>query len=401
MFSKEQFDIITRKLFECEDTIDKPQISGENLSSSTSEILSLKSQIEDLAKSFAGLTLNGESDGNVSKFISDKLSELASNLEELNENIQNGIQQGFTYNSELIEEKSSALLSVIKELRHASTDNIELFERLTVTDNKLIDIKQELELVNTDVTSGMNSISSSLLEKLEEIKSILQNSCAPQRNDELKDLVQKIKELKDGSQDSNADDTYENIIKKLDDTHNSIRDFVLGDIDSVIIKVDNLREYITDKIESIVPPNPKEMKELNKFVSQIADFKKNNTDFFSKMETTINENIDSSREEIKSMLSVALNNKEILSAIENLKEIFTSRIEDLDIQDLDDSDEPEIVEENSEYFQKISDSIKSDFNKFADQIDELSGQNADIENILNSINDKIDDLKVLKNEDQL
>ena len=400
VFSKEQFDIITRKLFECEDTIDKPQISGENLSSSTSEILSLKSQIEDLAKSFAGLTLNGESDGNVSKFISDKLSELASNLEELNENIQNGIQQGFTYNSELIEEKSSALLSVIKELRHASTDNIELFERLTVTDNKLIDIKQELELVNTDVTSGMNSISSSLLEKLEEIKSILQNSSAPQSNDELKDLVQKIKELKDGSQDSNADDTYENIIKKLDDTHNSIRDFVLGDIDSVIIKVDNLREYITDKIESIVPPNPKEMKELNKFVSQIADFKKNNTDFFSKMETTINENIDSSREEIKSMLSVALNNKEILSAIENLKEIFTSRIEDLDIQDLDDSDEPEIVEENSEYFQKISDSIKSDFNKFADQIDELSGQNADIENILNSINDKIDDLKVLKNEDQ-
>lgn len=399
-FNEEGFNRITGKLEEYASVLSEKRDMDDLLSSSVGEIASIKEQIQLLGQSFEGLKTHSSLEEEVKIFVSSKLEELEHNFEELSDNIKNGIQQGFTYNSELIEEKTAVLLTLIRELRHASTDNIELFKRLTVTDNKLMDIKQELELINTDVTSGLNSKVNDILDGLESVKEVFQQTVNKANNtDELKSILNEIhsfvKNAKITNEDSdsenaaivNYDALYSDILKKIDDRDNKIRDFILTDIDSVIIKVDNIKEYITNKLDSIVPPNPEEMKELNSFVSQILDFKKDNKEYLKEVETSINENINSHHEELKSILNIALNNKEILEAIEELKEKFNAYFNG--------TDDLEIVESDGENLSSTIDDIaeiRSEFNKFTAIIENLSGQNTDIEYILNNLSDKIGDI---------
>ncbi len=392
-------ELILNKLDDCEKSAVNKKDFNEDKKSFIEEILSLKDITQELGNAFKDANIENN---NISKFISDKILELSSNILDLADYVQSGFQQGFAYNAELIEEKTSALLEVIKDLRHASTENIKLFEILTVTDSKLMDVKQELELLSTDVIGSMNAVSSSILKNLEEVKSYLKEISLPQINEDIQSVLSEIRShLQDKKQDgeNNFDEIYNEISNKLEENKNNIRDFVLSDIDSVIIKVDNIKDYLTDKLDSIVPPNPQEMKELNKFVSQISDFKKQNEELLKEFSSSINDNIDAKHDEIKSILTVALNNNEIIKAIKELKKCFKSRINDFkesEMQVSDDGDEPVIVEEDNIFAenQDIINDLKYDFDRISSQIENLSGQNTDIEYILNNIGEKIDNIRV-------
>ncbi len=386
---------------------------SENIKSSLREFTEIKKQIEELGKTFKNINTNNISEANIKQFILSKMHEVCSDIERINTNLNDtseNIKQGFLYSTQLFEQKYNILLDLIKELRHASTDNIELFERLTVADNKLMDFKQEIDLVNTDITNILNSKTEEIIETIKSIKETVKEApvSVQTENDNFKSILEEIHNLskkislinQDGEYSVNIenngnyfDDLYEDISQKLDDTKDNIRDFILGDIDSVIIKVDNIKDYLTDKLESIVPPNPEEMKELNQFVSQIADFKQENEAYLKRIENSINEKHD----ELKSMLTVALNNKEILNAIKNLKEYFNSKINDFEI-----TEDDNIFEEEDSQFennQEVVTDLKENFGRIANQIDSLSGQNSDIEYILNNIYDKIDSIKLDNNSD--
>ena len=394
--------------------------------SSISDIEEIKNQLQELGKSFVEIKSTSEKD--VSQFVANKLDELGSNLNTLTENIETGLQSGFSYNSELIEEKTAALLEFIKELRHASTNNIELYERLTVTDNKLMDFQQELELINTDVLSGLNEKTDKMIKELAPIKEMI--SClavqipdGPQ-NEKVKEQLGLLHEsvqndLTECTKYSKTtlnklEETYQKISQDLAQTENNLRDFILGDIDSVIIKIDNLKADLEKIPSSPITPNAEQMQEYNDFVAQIDEFKKEQQEYISNLakdiKTNINENIQSKHEEIKSMLAVAINNKEIINAINDLKKLFKTKAKQLvENQEETDSIETDEEFENNEIEKvfeeskndKIIAEIKEDFSNFTKMISQLSGENSEIISVLNSIKDKIDTITVIKKEPEL
>lgn len=426
-FSENQFAKIIDKLNEYELLSTNEKVPVENLSSSVTEISEIKDQIQKLGESFNALNCEkGSTEEEISSFVYEKLEELSSNLGDLTINIENGLQQGFAYNAELIEEKSAVLLDFIKELRHASTGNIELFERLTVTDNKLMDFKQELELINTDVISDLNSKTDRLIKELGPIKEMIacmavQTPEGPQ-SEKVKeqlgilhesvqeDITECTKYAK--STFDKLEETYNQISNNLTSTENNLRDFILGDIDSVIIKIDNLRADLEDTLNRIAPPEAEKMEEFHKFVSEINTFKEDQKAFFSEIaediKTSINEKMTVQHDEIKSMLTVAMNNEEIVRAIDNLKRCFKSKIKELSriqkenslknnhLDEFGTNQYEEVFEESENV--KIIAEIKEDFNKFSGLINDLSGENPEIEEVLNSIREKIDTITVVKAE---
>lgn len=423
--TENQFVQIIEKLNEYETITTDKTIPVENISASFSEINEIKNQILKLGESFEALSEKDEFSGKeISSFVSEKLQEIGNNLENLTENVELSMQNGFAYNAELIEEKTAVLLDFIKELRHASTDNIELYERLTVTDNKLMDFQQELELINTDVISDLNSKTDRLLKELAPIKEMI--SClsvqmpeGPQ-SEKVKeqlgilhesvqaDIIECTKYSK--STFNKLEETYERISEGLINTENHLRDFILGDIDSVIIKVDNLKEELETSLSHITPPNAQQMEELHSFVKQISEFKNEQQEFLGKVaddiKTSITETVTAQHNEIKSMLTVAINNEEIVNAIDNLKKCFKSKIKELSriqkesIEKSKINDEfatnqfEEVFEENNNA--KVVAEIKEDFNKFSNLIGELSDENPQITEVLNSIREKIDTITVIK-----
>lgn len=399
---------------------------NKNETSSISDIEEIKNQLQELGKSFVDIKSTSEKD--VAQFVANKLDELGTNLNTLTANIETGLQSGFSYNSELIEEKTAALLEFIKELRHASTDNIELYERLTVTDNKLMDFQQELELINTDVLSGLNEKTDKMIKELAPIKEMI--SClavqipdGPQ-NEKVKeqlgllhqsvqnDLTECTKYSKTAL--NKLEETYQRISQDLAQTENNLKDFILGDIDSVIIKIDNLKADLEKIPSRPITPNAEQMQEYNDFVAQIEEFKNEQKEYISELakdiKTNINENIQAKHDEIKSMLAVAINNKEIINAINDLKKLFKTKAKQL----VENPEEPDSIEtdedfENNEIEKvfeeskndKIIAEIKEDFSNFTKMISQLSGENSEIISVLNSIKDKIDTITVIKKEREL
>ncbi|MDE6138287.1 MAG: hypothetical protein K2F57_02315, partial [Candidatus Gastranaerophilales bacterium] len=416
-------EIITKLDDYQNNTISQESIPVNEIEASFAEISDIKNKIIELGESFKTLNYEKEStEDNISNFVSEQLQELGSNLNQLTEDFDTKLQHGFAYNAELIEEKTLVLLDFIKELRHANSNNIELYERLTVTDNKLMDFKQELELINTDVINNVNSKTDELLQELEPIKEMLSNLSNIQDNSQNENVKSHLEVLHDSVQDDLAEctkyskstfekleDTYEQISKDLSTTENNLRDFILGDIDSVIIKIDNLRSDLEENLTKIAPPEAEHMAEFKTFVDQIKSFKSEQLEIIEKtaqdIKDSINENINSKHEELKSMLTVSLNNEEIINAIDSLKACLKAKIKDFSTIS---EDEPEILGTNEfeEAFEAdknavIIEDIKNDFDKFAALISELSDKNPEINEVLNVIKSKMETISVAKpvNED--
>lgn len=282
----------------------------QEIQTSFAEISDIKNRITELSESFKALNYEkGSTEDNISYFVSEKLQELSLNLEQLTEDFDTKLQHGFAYNAELIEEKTLVLLDFIKELRHANSNNIELYERLTVTDNKLMDFKQELELINTDVINNLNSKTDILLQQLEPINEILSKLSLNQDSSQNENVKNHLEVLHDSIQEDLAEcskyskstfdkleNTYEQISKELSTTENNLRDFILGDIDSVIIKIDNLRSDLEENLTKIAPPEAEHMAEFKVFVDQINSFKTEQLEIIEKtsqeIKDSINENIN-------------------------------------------------------------------------------------------------------------
>ena len=398
------------------------QNQNSDIKDSLSEISDIKSQILSLSDSFKALNFEkNTSEESLSVFVADKLSELGENLSDLSLNIDEKLQTGFAYNAELIEEKASCLLDLIKELRHTSTENIDLYERLTVTDNKLMDVKQELELINTDVISSLNAKTDTLLQELEPIKTMIATIIRTNTKAEeikIKENLTAIHDAVQGDLSENTkyspssyeklEESYTAISRALATTENNLRDFILGDIDSVLIKIDNLRNDLEDKLNRIAPPEAENMKEFKEFVDKINEFKSEQKDLVVEtakdVKDTLSQQMEIQHNEIKSMLTVALNNEEIINAIEDLKKCFQSRAKDLSkLQNEESIEDIEFFESNqyekefeTDKNAQIIEELKQDFDKFSELIKDLSGENAEIKEVLNVIKNKMDTISVAK-----
>ncbi len=398
------------------------QNQNSDIKDSLSEISDIKSQILSLSDSFKALNFEkNTSEESLSVFVADKLSELGENLSELSLNIDEKLQTGFAYNAELIEEKASCLLDLIKELRHTSTENIDLYERLTVTDNKLMDVKQELELINTDVISSLNAKTDTLLQELEPIKTMIATIIRTNTKAEEIKIKENLTAIHDAVQEDLSENTkyspssyekleesYTAISRALATTENNLRDFILGDIDSVLIKIDNLRNDLEDKLNRIAPPEAENMKEFKEFVDKINEFKSEQKDLVVEtakdVKDTLSQQMEIQHNEIKSMLTVALNNEEIINAIEDLKKCFQSRAKDLSkLQNEEAIEDIEFFESNqyekefeTDKNAQIIEELKQDFDKFSELIKDLSGENAEIKEVLNVIKNKMDTISVAK-----
>lgn len=426
-FNENHFEKILDRLSAYENLAGANSLPSSEIAGSISELGEIKDQIIQLGETFNSLTkVENITDKDISSFISDKLNELGENLNELSNNVENGIQQGFAYNAELIEEKTTIILGFIKELRHASTEDIDLFERLTVTDNKLMDLQQELELINTDVINGLTSKTTTLIEELAPIKELIR--VLKQNNDQItkQEVHEKLTDLHDSIHEDltnnpkitrtsyeNFENTYDKISERLTTTENNLRDFILGDVDSIIIKIDSLKTELEDQLNRIAPPDAAHMAEFHKFIDEINVFKQEQKDLLANtaedIKTSLAEKMEDQHDEIKSLLTVAVNNEEIINAIEDLKKCFKSRIKALaENKEEEKSDEfatnefEEAFEENTKTAQVIAD-IKQDFNRFSDLINDLSGENPEIEDVLNTIKNKIDTITIVrpeKNDDE-
>ena len=411
----------------------------DGLKSQISDIIGILKKNEEIRDSEKDQTFDAYTQ-NTNNFICEKLEELKTDLGSTVGDNESQMQQGFVYNTELIEEKTEAILNFIKEATNSSEYEESVSDKFKNIEEKLYDFKQQIDLLNTDLVENLTSKTDSITEALIPIKEHLNNALYSkdlQNLEEKFDSLRAIVETNLNSEDP-KDNIAEEISESLKGLERNIRDYMLGDIDSVIVKVDELREYLDASVKAIVPPDPAKMQELHDYVKNINEFQasqheliqnatdliqenmamqhdeiksmiansmktekiiegvkdlleKNvpqvsNDDSIKKLEEIRNE-ISENNDSLKSMLTVAMNHDELISVIEDLKHNFESKLKNLKKSD---DNKIEVAPANI-------DDLRDNLDHYSSIIEKLTGQNDDITSILQNIEVHLDNIEDTQN----
>ncbi len=381
------------KISEFKENIGLVTKNSDATQNSLSELSDVKSAILKLSENFKSGMLTASENTNSSQekeyndlisFIDKKIKILYSDLDNLSSSYQNRIMQGFAYNTELFEEKTGAILNYIEELKLSNSNDKTIIDNIDKVASGLSDIKEELDLINTDIVSGYGENTENLLNEIQSIKTIVEKL---QFEDYIKDITSKIDTIHSlvnkNENDNDLENLYIRVKENIVNSEAKLKDFILSDTDSLILKIDSLRDYVESSLKSIVPPNPKKTKELYDFKSDIEKFKKEQ----EKQISNLSSDITKKHNELKSMISVALNHDNIIAAIDNLKYSINKKFKKFEGQDATEGEVPDVDE--SEYIQVLQE-LRQDYRHFAGIIENLSDKNSDIENIVNLLSDKID-----------
>ena len=328
----ENFKNLEEKLNEF---IDKIQaITGDTeikIGNSVSEITDLKAEIEQISKEFTEWNYGQEArDSKIVNMISSELGEIGVTITTLQDSIQAGVHQELSKNSELVEIQINNLVKYIEDLKEnlhteeKEENSVDLETPLKEIKEKITAVKQEINLINTDITDVLNS-------KTDEVMKLL----APLQNS-----------LEAFS------DIEKNIDSKLDENANTQNATLTNALDAIKENIREILENYTAKFDF-----------SDKIVASVNN-----------IETKISEKITSNTEDLKTLLSVAMNNDDITWAIDNLKSDISDKV-------------TRIFNERNNY------------SEILDKTNEISQDNSKITSLLDALNQKIDILAMSDTSD--
>ena len=368
--------------------------TNNQIENAINELVSMRNQIDSLQKQFDN-SFNGSSPDNaqdiyssrIEEFISDKLSDINNNLTQVTNSAGEKLEQGFTYQADLLEQKTAKLQEFIEQLSSEKNISSGLENKLSDAGDILDDFRQELQFASTDISDGIAQNTANILNEILPIKEMIgdiskniSSSGLKKEVEEFNDTLVNAPELSEIRTD--IEDLYGRLTEKFIENENNIKDFVLTDTDSIIIKLDNLRDYVEKTLDSFVPPDTSNMKELNEFIKNINDFKDSQAQLISLTAEEIKQEIITQSDEIKSLLTVANNHDAIIAAIEDLKKSFKSA--KTKAKSKTDSTEEAVYNED------LTAELKEEFEKYTKIIEKLSDDNTQIKEILTNIGERID-----------
>ena len=368
--------------------------TNNQIENAINELVSMRNQIDSLQKQFDN-SFNGSSPDNaqdiyssrIEEFISDKLSDINNNLTQVTNSAGEKLEQGFAYQANLLEQKTAKLQEFIEQLSSEKNISSGLENKLSDAGDILDDFRQELQFASTDISDGIAKNTANILNEILPIKEMIDDISKnissiglKKEVEEFNDTLENAPELSEIRTD--IEDLYGRLTEKFIENENSIKDFVLTDTDSIIIKLDNLRDYVEKTLDSFVPPDTSNMKELNEFIKNINDFKDSQAQLISLTAEEIKQEIITQSDEIKSLLTVANNHDAIIAAIEDLKKSFKSA--KTKAKSKTDSTEEAVYNED------LTAELKEEFEKYTKIIEKLSDDNTQIKEILTNIGERID-----------
>ncbi len=324
----EKFATLKKKLDEFIEKTDRISSDAEHkLNNSLSEIVDLKLEVEKISKEFTDWNFNQENrDSKLVGMISSELDEIGLSIATLQDSVQTGVHQELTKNAETVELQINKLIELIdnfkEELSNKDDEPIYDFEGVfKEIKDKITAVKQEVNLVNTDIIDTVTAKSEAIMMELAPLKNTLEFF---------------------GDIDKKIDEKFEEFslaqIKEFQDAINEIK---------IIINSKEISfDVVTDKINTTAD-------EVKSFVA---------------------EKITAGNEELKSMITVAMNNDDITWAIDNLKSDLTDKV-------------TRIFNERNNY------------GEILEKTEALAGGNVKISELLDALNQKVDILAMTDDGD--
>ncbi len=336
------------------------------IGNSISEITDLKSEIENISKDFTDWNYGQETrDSKIVNMISSELGEIGVTITTMQDTIQAGVHQELSKNSELVEVQINNLIKFIENLQEnlsSKTDesSIDLETPFKELKEKITAVRQEINLINTDITDILNAKTDAVINALTPLKESFETFTGLEENISAK--------INQSSEKQN--NTLLNAV-------NEIKEYIDKTIEENISKI-NISEDITSSFDTL---NAALDKKLSNHVS-IDDIRNEILNSTDDLKNTLKEKITSDTEDLKTLMSIALNNDDVTWAIDSLK----SDLEDKVTRIFNERNNyTEILDKTNEILNK-----QNNFDEILTKNDEILQNNTKISNLLDAIDQKID-----------
>ena len=343
--SDSKFGIIQEKIDAFLNNYEKIANDTEiKIGSSMSEVSNIKVEMENISKSFNEWNFNqDERDSKLASIISNELGEITTTLTSLQDEIQAGLHQEISKNTEAVENRFNNILENLETFKNDILSKDDENEQYNFADSfkevkdKITTIKQEINLVNTDIVDIISSKAESIIAELMPLKSAIDS----------------------------LDGIRNNLTEDFDDLKQAF------DFGGVRNSINEVKDLINQKFNE-----QSELLNMKDFVSATA----------KDVTSELGEKITSSAEEIKTLLNVAVNNDNLTWTIDEMKADLSDRVSRIyDEVTKEKNDNTSILTENTE--------------KILAKTEELSDGNTKISGLLDILNQKVDVLAMADDGD--
>ena len=318
--------------------------TNSKLSDSASELVDIKSNLNEIQDKITYLNTDQKSflEENIESIIN-KIDTLTSGLTDNSETIKSDIKDVVKENIVFVDKGLEYLTMSINEIKSQHSDRYAEINN-TIT-SKLTDIKQEIELLNTDITEIYQNKTDSIIKEFEPLKSAILDFTSFDFNEiisEIKNQVEVsylnlLQELNNNLIENhdtyvNIENTYKDVVSRCSSLQDCIDDFSKNNlelINSTIAGLDlNIRSYL-EKGDKFLTEWKTYAANLDKKLSENnKDIEHSLINILEELQKTIDEKVKAGSTELKDFLAVMLNNEDLTITLENLNVDITNQIEE-------------------------------------------------------------------------
>ncbi len=283
------------------------------------EITDLKTDVEHISDMFTEWNYGQENrDSKLVGMISSELGELGVSITTLQDSVQAGVHQELSNTSDVIEKQINDLIGFIEKLKEELIDKEPDFDFETAFKefkDKINAVKQEINLINTDIVDALNTKAEAIMFEIAPLKNVFEN--------------------------------ITNLSEKID---TGVEKTITAQEQAINTATENIKKEFTENFDKIYAE-----------ICKPQDYSKLSAD----IKNSVSDNIRKNTEELKTLLSVALNNDDITWAINDLKDDISDKIT------------------------RIYDAQKA-FNILDEKANNIVGHNTKISELLDALNQKVD-----------
>lgn len=318
--------------------------TNSKLLDSASELVDIKTNLNEIQDKITYLNTDQKSflEENIESIIN-KIDTLTSELTDNKEDIKSDVKNVIKENIVFVDKGLEYLTMTINEIKGQQSENYEGINNIIT--NKLTDIKQEIELLNTDISDIYQSKTENIIKEFEPLKSAILDFTSFDFNEiitEIKNqievsylnLLQELNKNLIENHDTyvHIENTYKDVVSRCSSLQECIDDFSKNNlelINSTIAGLDlNVRSYLEkgDKFltewQTYAANLDKKLSENNKELEHSL------LNILEELQKTIDEKVKAGSSELKDFLAVMLNNEDLTITLENLNVDIANQIEE-------------------------------------------------------------------------
>ena len=357
--------------------------TSEKFEASITEISSVKSELERIVENVSNTGVEtAERVSETAHVLIEKFDEIIANVQNIKDDVNGQVSGSLHKNASIIDEKFAAIQELLNDNNLRNFDGInDISENIS---GKIENLKQETELIKTDVSEILASKTDAIANEFQPLKESIDNFL----NADFDKIIDSIKSQIELSYLTFSADVNENLTENHDN----------------YVQLEEAYKTLTDKfskVEEIVEDLTKN--QIGIMTSTISEIENNFSTNLEKTNTlldewkndlkTIENKIEESAETCKNNIMAELTGFIKINSANNKKDIleYLSKLSN-DIKS--DSQIEEIINQLKEKLSTDAEDLKQNISSLHDKVDVLamSDSNENIEELMQTLQEKIEDL---------